>query len=271
MKHLIVGAGVVGLTTGTFLEANGEDVWYCDKNLNLIEKSDKSKWVISLNYKTVSSFGVFWFCTPETAVEGIIKQLSLRIRKSKMIIVRSTTIPGTLKKLQDKYKIEYLFHIPEFLREATSIEDTFNPDRIVIGGDDCGWVTPFFKSLHCPIVTTNLTTSELIKQISNAWLSTQISFWNEIKELCDAYKVNSQEVANAVTLDKRISKYGSIMSGEPFRGKCLPKDLNNLISCFKEKGLNSYILHIIRNKNDFVRSKYERDINLRKVRKRNKT
>jgi len=269
MKHLIVGVGVVGNATGTFLEANNEEVWYYDKNQKIIEKSDKSRWVLSLNFRNVSSFEVFWICTPENVVEGIIKQLSLRTRKTKIIIVRSTTIPGTLEKLQKKYHIQFLFHIPEFLREATSIEDIFNPDRIVIGGDDCGWVTPFFKTLHCPIVKTNLTTSELIKQISNAWLSTQISFWNEIKELCDSFKVNSQEVANAVTLDKRISKYGSNMLYKPFCGKCLPKDLENLINCFKQQNLNCYILHMVRNKNDFLRNKYEKNINYSKARKRN--
>ena len=258
MKHLIVGTGVVGLATGTFLEANKEDVWYCDKNQNLIKNSDKQKWVLSLHPKSIASFEVCWICTPETAVENVLKQLSLNFRNSKMIVVRSTTIPGTLKKLEKKYKVRYLVHNPEFLKEATSIEDTFNPDRIVIGAScsfASGCVLNIYKTIKCAKFEVSLTASELIKQISNAWLATQISFWNEIKELCDVMQINSQEVSNIVTTDKRISKYGSIMLGKPFGGACLPKDLEHLIDCFKEQGLTSYILHMVRNKNDMLRSK----------------
>lgn len=257
-KHLIIGAGVVGQATGTFLEANKEDVWYCDKNLNLIKTSDKQKWVLSLHPKSIASFEVCWICTPETAVENVLKQLSLNFRNSKIIVVRSTTIPGTLAKLEKKYKVKYLVHNPEFLKEATAIDDTFNPDRIVIGASctfASGCIMNIYKSIKCEKFAVSLTASELIKQISNAWLATQISFWNEIKTLCDSFDVNSQLVANIVTTDKRISKYGSIMLGKPFGGKCLPKDLEHLLKCFKEQGLQSYILHMVRNKNDMLRSK----------------
>jgi len=257
-KHLIVGCGVVGKATGTFLEANKEDVWYCDKNQSLIKTSDKQKWVLSLHPKSISDFDMLWICTPETAVENILKQLSLNFRNTKFIIVRSTTIPGTLDKLEKEYKIKTLIHNPEFLREKTSIEDMFFTDRIVVGSNnEYGdyFVKFVYDSLHCPKVVVNLKTSEMIKQVSNAWLATQISFWNEIKELCDVMKINPQEVSNAVTLDKRISNYGSIMLGKAFGGNCLPKDLDHLLECFKSQGLQAYVLHMIRDKNGMLRSK----------------
>ena len=260
MKHLIVGCGVVGEATGTFLETNKEDVWYCDKKQSLIKTSSKQKWVLSLHPKSISSFEILWICTPETAIEDVLKQLSLNFRAQKFIIVRSTTIPGTLTKLEKKYKVRYLVHNPEFLKESTAINDTFNPDRIVIGSScsfASGCVLNIYKTIKCKKFEVSLTESELIKQISNAWLATQISFWNEIKELCDKLKVNPQEVANAVTRDKRISEYGSIMLGKAFGGHCLPKDLEHLIECFKEQNLNSYVLHMVRNYNDMLRYKNE--------------
>ena len=147
--------------------------------------------------------------------------------------------------MEKNYELVKLIHNPEFLREKTAINDTFFTNRIVIGSNSYGngkyFIDAIYNSLHCPKVNVDLRTAEMIKQVSNAWLATQISFWNEIKTICDVMKINPQEISNAVVLDKRISKYESIMLGKPFEGKCLPKDLEHLIDCFKEQGLQSYI------------------------------
>jgi len=256
MKHLICGVGVVGKATGTYLEANSEEVWYYDKN-DFRLKNIKNC-IDSLISLLVESFDILWICAPETAVEDILKKVPKLFKLEKIIVVRSTTIPGTLEKLETKYKITNLVHNPEFLRESNAIEDTFNPDRIVVGASKKALTTSIFdiyKSIKCAKYRVSLTESELIKQISNAWLATQISFWNEIKELCDSFSINSQTTANIVTKDKRISKYGSIMTGKAFGGHCLPKDLEHLIECFENQNLNSYVLHMVRNKNDMLRSK----------------
>jgi len=263
MKHLIVGSGVVGVATGTFLEANNFDVTYYDNN-NIVRTRlrEKGKRVIG-NNKSLW-FDVIWICVPETCIEDVFDYLPKRLLWDNIVIIRSSTFPGTIRKLKYKYNIPKLYHVPEFLREATSIDDTFNPDRIVIGvaGEDAGWITPIFDSINKPKIIVTSTESEIIKLVSNAWLSTQIAFWNEIKELCDKLEINPQKIANAVTLDKRISSYGSNMLGLPFVGKCLPKDLEQLLDCFKEEDIKSYVLHMVRNKNDYMR--FEETINKNK-------
>lgn len=141
--------------------------------------------------------------------------------------------PGETKMLQQRYKIDFMAHVPEFLRQSMAIEDSFNPDRVIIGCDPGyaqGVLVDVFKTLHVPVVCVSTMTSELIKLVSNAWLSTQISFWNQIYELTKKMGLNSEEVANAVTLDKRISEYGSNMIGKAFGGVCLPKDLDSIIN-----------------------------------------
>jgi len=258
MKHLIVGCGCVGKATATFLEAQKEDVYYYDANkvtLDFLTREGKKTWYV-LCPKT--HFEVYWICTPETEVENVLKMIPKSELHSRLIVVRSTTVPGTLDALEKKYKIENLAHNPEFLREKTATEDTFFPDRIIIGSNESfasGCLLRIYKHLNCPIVLVNLRTSELIKQISNAYLATQISFWNEVKSICDAFDTNPQMIANAVTLDKRISKYGSIMTGQPFSGKCLPKDLGNLLEAMKKKKIPSYVLHSVRNLNDWIASR----------------
>jgi len=81
-----------------------------------------------------------------------------------------------------------------------------------------------YKPFNAPIVRVDQTTSETIKIVANAWLTTQINFWNEVKEKCERFGVQPQVVANTVTQDRRISRYGSKMTGGKPGGKCLPKD-----------------------------------------------
>ena len=80
---------------------------------------------------------------------------------------------------------------PEFLREGSAVYDTFNPDRIVLGGNNPKAVA-MMKELYAPIVerehaedkslpqvpvlVTDLSSAEMIKYAANAFLATKISF-----------------------------------------------------------------------------------------------
>jgi len=237
MKHLIIGAGVVGEATGTWLEANKEEVHYFDIRKVVREKFENS--VDDIN----GFYDITWVCTAEWNVESVISTIKQR---EGIVIVRSTTPPGTVKRLSEKYLMDNLFHVPEFLKQATSVHDIFNPDRIVIGytKESPKTIESFFKSLNPGflVVTTDSTTSEAIKLVSNAYLSTLISFWNEIKNMCEGFHINPQFLSEVVCMDERISKYGSMMLGKPFSGFCLPKDLVALRKAFKETGIESPFL-----------------------------
>lgn len=242
MNHLIVGAGVVGTSTGQFLTAKGDEVWYDDinshklKNLRVHDKKNQ--------------YNIIWICTHEKDVEDVLKKIKPNTRSR--IIIRSTTPPGTVKALGEKYEIDLIGHNPEFLRETNKLGDTFFPDRIVIGTtnnyvrDD---LIKVYGSCNCPIILTGPTTSEIIKLVSNCWLSTQISYWNEVKKLCDKLNINGQDVAYASTLDKRISKYGTAMTGKPFDGHCLPKDIDSFIKTFEDLKISSVLLKAVKEVN----------------------
>jgi len=232
MKHLIVGSGTVGKSTGTMLKVHGEDVTYYDVNADIILELKKKGENVATNIKTEMPMYT-WICTPELELEQVMKTLL----KRSVVIIRCTTQPKTIDKLEKQFsKSKFtIIHLPEFLKEVTAIEDTLNPDRIIIGSNDCStesielkyMLKKFFPNI--PIIYTDTKTSEMSKLTANGWLGTQISFWNEIKEVCDEIGIDSQIVSNAVTLDKRISKYGSNMLGKPYGGKCIPKDVKQLI------------------------------------------
>jgi UDPglucose 6-dehydrogenase/GDP-mannose 6-dehydrogenase len=94
-----------------------------------------------------------------------------------------------------------------------------------------------------PILKTNSKTAEMIKYASNAMLATQISFANEIGNLCSALGgVDIVDVMKGVHLSNYLRPTaidGSriqapissfLEAGCGFGGSCLPKDVNALIA-----------------------------------------
>jgi len=247
---LIVGSGVVGHATGEWLEANGYAVIYNDKKPGILDKLMQEGKSVS-DTLDVQNIDMFWICTPEWNVEDVIKCLP-KLDDRQTVVIRSTMKLGSAKRLQDKYKI-CLAHVPEFLKQSTSTADVFNPDRIIIGTDSLMVYLRLhnvFRTLHVPCIMVSPSASELIKLVSNAWLATQISFWNQIYDLSRKIELNPEEIANAVTLDKRISAYGSNMTGKRFGGFCLPKDLNSIIEAFREYGMSPGIFDAVKKINE---------------------
>jgi len=258
MKHLIIGTGTIGRATGELLESHNQDVTYNDVNADImVELKDKQHKKINFNIR--HDYDFYWVCTAEWNVEDVIKTIK---DKSRNIIIRSTIQPHEIEYYRDKYPLPRIAHIPEFIRQKTAINDIFNTDHFIIGVRNAKLkttLTAFFDSINIKHTTCTPQESSLIKLISNAWLAMQISFWNEIKKLSDHFDgVNPQLVANAVTLDHRISKYGSNMIGMPFGGFCLPKDTISLKQVFKEAKINQNMISALIKTNDEIRRKNEK-------------
>ncbi|MCK4348489.1 MAG: UDP-glucose/GDP-mannose dehydrogenase family protein [Thermoplasmatales archaeon] len=213
MKIGVIGLGVVGKATLDGFRCFGYDAWGYDIDSKKTEVEE------------LLEAEIYFICTPETEVENAIAELNNKHLRG-LIVVRSTMPPRTTKQLQKKYR-RHISHNPEFIRARNALDDFMFPNRIVIGecckrhGD---LIASLYKHFNAPIIRVNTTTSELIKLVANAWLHTQVDFWNEVKKKCELLKVSPQVVANTVILDKRISKYGSKMTGGEAGGHCLPKD-----------------------------------------------
>ena len=123
---------------------------------------------------------------------------------------------------------------PEFLREGSSVQDFFRPDRVVIGGvnrEAMDVVAALYRPLcrnEAPVVFTSWESSELIKYASNAFLATKISFINDIANLCDRVGADVRDVAKGMGADGRIGKY-FLHPGPGYGGACFPKDTQALI------------------------------------------
>jgi UDPglucose 6-dehydrogenase len=145
---------------------------------------------------------------------------------------------------------------PEFLREGSAVYDTFNPDRIVLGGNSQRAVA-LMRQLYAPIVerkyaddqslppvpilATDLSSAEMIKYAANAFLATKISFINEVANICDRVGADVTQVAKGIGLDSRIgNKF--LQAGIGWGGSCFPKDVSALIHTADDYGYEAQLL-----------------------------
>lgn len=145
---------------------------------------------------------------------------------------------------------------PEFLREGCAVYDTFNPDRIVLGSNGQRAIA-MMKELYAPIVSrefaenqslptvpvvvTDLSSAEMVKYASNAFLATKISFINEVANICDRVGADVTQVARGIGLDSRIgSKF--LQAGIGWGGSCFPKDVSALIHTADDYGYEAQLL-----------------------------
>jgi len=174
-----------------------------------------------------------------------------------IVVIKSTVSPGTtesivipiLEKCSFK-KAGTDFGIavnPEFLQEGRAVHCFFNPDRIIIGEYDRRTgdiLQEIYQDFLAPTIRTDIRTAEMIKHASNAFLATKISFINEIGNICKKLGIDIYEVAEAMSLDYRISPH-FLEAGLGFGGSCLPKDARTLISAAKDLGYEPQLLHFL--------------------------
>ncbi|MBD1915834.1 MULTISPECIES: UDP-glucose/GDP-mannose dehydrogenase family protein [Cyanophyceae] len=145
---------------------------------------------------------------------------------------------------------------PEFLREGSAVYDTFNPDRIVLGSNSPRAIA-MMKELYTPIIerrfaedpnadlvpvlVTDISSAEMVKYASNAFLATKISFINEVANICDRVGADVTQVAHGIGLDSRIGKK-FLQAGIGWGGSCFPKDVSALIHTADDYGYEAQLL-----------------------------
>lgn len=194
------------------------------------------------------------------AVETIGKYAT----EEKIIILKSTILPGTTRKLQDKYKNHRFAFNPEFLTERNYIFDFLNQGRIVLGGkskddDTLLEIEDLYrvKFQHTPIFKTTFEGAEFIKYACNCFFSMKVSYMNEIYEICEKMGVPFDDVKNGMLGDQRIANSHMQVPGfdgyKGFGGKCFPKDLKSFIAWAKKNGYSVTMFEATDEVNERVR------------------
>ncbi len=193
-------------------------------------------------------------------VEGVIRQID-EIGKTKGIVVKSTIVPGTTQSWNDEYKTNIVFN-PEFLTERNAVKDYENQNRIILGGprptttELKGVFSKVFPKAH--IIKTDSTHAEMVKYLTNTFLSVKVSFANEIYEMCDELDIDYDKVVEYATYDERLGKSHWNVPGHDgdrgFGGHCFPKDLSALIKLSHELITCNNVLVAAQQTNNEVRT-----------------
>jgi UDPglucose 6-dehydrogenase len=251
---MIIGAGTVGFATGDGFARMGNEIFFYDKDLSKQETIKDYTVFTEGDHVSIGNIDIVFICVEEWNVEKVFEEWHERFQNhDSIVVIRSTVLPGTTENLRVKYEIP-IFHNPEFLRERNALNDFLYPDKIVIGRNLIlhTWdyfIESLYKPFNAPIIFTDSNVSEFLKLASNAVLSSYISTWNQLFMIADKIGISNHQIAKILTLDPRISKYGTI-HGKKFGGFCLPKDLDSIIKFARELKLDTCLLEAIKKINE---------------------
>lgn len=291
MKNLlIVGAGFLGTTLyRAFLRLKDWNVQIHDKNpeesklqknlnsgdihLGFEDNNDPRvpNWA---SMDAASEADLVFVCVPTPMksngecctdiVESVISEIR-SINENCWICIKSTVPPGTTQRMHDQYG-NVCFN-PEFLTEVNAFHDFTTLPYQIIGYAET--IPNVYDSIGCPIrnlfesanseglidatsiLEFSAKTAEMIKYTRNCYLATRLSFFNEIKQICDKLDIDYEQMSYYAGLDSRVGNhYNRIYENEPeFSGVCLPKDLNALIYFATELGVDPKVAKAVWAKN----------------------
>ena len=176
-------------------------------------------------------------------VEGAVKKVS-EFGRADIVVIKSTVSPGTTQKLNEKYPNLQIVFNPEFLTERNAVKDYENQNRIILGGPRPATTelkrvfSKAFPNAH--IIKTDSTHAEMVKYLTNTFLSVKVSFANEIYQLCEKLDIDYDKVIEYATMDERLGESHWGVPGHDgdfgFGGHCFPKDLSALLDLTQELG-----------------------------------
>jgi UDPglucose 6-dehydrogenase len=275
------GAGYVGLVTGACFADLGHEVVIRDIVPERIEalrggavpiyepgleavlerNADRISFTLDVN-EAVDGAGFLYIAvgTPPTesgdadlrAVYAVVDELPAEISGRPVVVMKSTVPVGTGDNVRARLDSRGLTNVgyvsnPEFLAEGSAVRDFMNPDRIVVGSyeqEDGERVVELHHGLETEVVRTDVPSAELVKLAANAFLSTRISFINEIANVCELVGADVVDVAKGVGLDHRLGPH-FLRAGIGFGGSCFPKDVTALKQLAGNSGYQFMLLHAV--------------------------
>ena len=235
----IIGVGMVGGALCRYFEKKGIKPFLYDKGRNLGSKEE------------VNKADIIFVCVPTPFNEekgfdlSCVEDACNTVQGKKIVVLKSTVIPGTTQNLQEKYPQHKFLFNPEFLTELTADQDMQYPDRQIIGYTPKSYTVTGDVLQILPLAPFERiipsTEAEMVKYFGNTWFSTKVVFANQIYALCQKLGINYENVMEAAAADKRIGRTHLEVWHKGYRGyggKCLPKDIKALIQFANEKGVD---------------------------------
>ncbi len=244
LKIGVIGVGMVGGALQRYFQKKGIEPFVYDKGRDLgsVEEINKAD-VIFISVPTPfkkDGDGFDLSCVEEAASY---------LTGSKIVVLKSTIVPGTTDYFQEKYPDHKWLFNPEFLTELTADQDMTYPDRQILGitkqsynvaGDVMRLLplAPYEKVMPAA-------EAELVKYFGNNWFAVKVIFANQMFDLCKKLDLDYDRVKEAASVDKRIGPSHLTASHKGYRGfggKCIPKDIRAMIQFADSKGVDMQLL-----------------------------
>ena len=293
----VIGQGFVGGSLTTVFAERGFDVYAYDKAGKYAKGSLPSHGDPVAGYPgsitelihdneeggTPGFSRVYFVCLPTpmyedgsadlSIVAGALTELS-SIPGERIAVVKSTVPPGSVEAWNKKFAetgLRVVFN-PEFLTEATALDDMRNQNRIILGGPR-PWINEVKQVFQAafpkiPVIKTSSSNAEMIKYLTNNFLAIKLAFANEMLQICEALDKNGLNIDydKVIEYAKYDSRLGASHWSVPgpdgsrgFGGHCFPKDLNALRALSESLGVKPTMLKAAWEKNLEVRPPAERN------------
>jgi UDPglucose 6-dehydrogenase len=263
----IIGQGFVGGSLTTVFSERGFDIYAYDKAGKYAKGALPCHGDSAAGYPgsiaeligdnenggTPGFSNVYFVCLPTpmredgsadlSIVESALQELA-SIPGERIAVVKSTVPPGSTEKWNKEFSESGLHVIfnPEFLTEANAVDDMRNQNRIILGGPR-PWINKVkqifeFAFPNVPIIKTSSTTAEMVKYMTNNFLTVKVAFANEMAQVCEALdksglNIDYDKVVEYAKYDLRLGEsHWSVPGPDGHRGygkSCFCKDINAMI------------------------------------------
>jgi GDP-mannose 6-dehydrogenase len=198
-------------------------------------------------------------------VMAVAQEIGVGIRTNPnfhVVLIRSTVLPGTNKVVgsiisehSGKHRGKHFEVVsnPEFLREATALEDYYHPALHIAGTHSLQAfriVERLYSTVTTPLQRTSIATAEMLKLVNNTWHAVKVTFANEVGVVCKASDVDPCEVMDLFCQDTtlNLSPY-YLHPGFAYGGSCLPKDLKSFSTLAHDLYINTPLVNAVAQSN----------------------
>jgi len=146
---------------------------------------------------------------------------------------------------------------PMFFTDGCAVEDFNWPDRLILGSTSSEAVQMLKQIFHplvmrgVPVIVTNQSTAELVREAATGFVATKISFINEVAALCERVNADAVNLALALGLDKKIAPR-CLQPGAGMGGVFAESDMDSLTELAQAHGVSLKVLSAARDVNHFL-------------------
>ena len=258
----VTGIDIDELRVKTLNEGNNYIQDVSDKHLR--DAVENNKFSASTEFSVIKNLDCVIICVPTplnkqknpdvSFINSAIKEIKKYIHPNMLVVLESTTYPGTTRELvapeleSTDLKIGqgfYLCFSPERIDPGNTVYNTANTPK-VLGGitPDCGKIGEcLYETIVSKVViVSSPETAEMVKLLENTFRAINIGLANEVAIMCEKLGIDVWEVIDAAAT--KPFGYMKFTPGPGLGGHCIPIDPHYLSWKLKTLDYNARFIQL---------------------------